>query len=147
SQGGNEGGGWAGGGNWCPCPDKVLQGCWCPRCHHTGTRVRGAEGLGGDGGGGGGGRGALDNKEQEGQEEELDLYDQCPCVVASLELVAVVLVWTGVEWYIWDDDYIEESALRDLVYIALGMGILVGTGTFCNYAGMISPMAILRQVR
>lgn len=47
--------------------------------------------------------------------------------------------------YVWEGDYIPDSALRDLGYIAVGLGILVGTGTFFNLAGTISPVAALKQ--
>ncbi|CAN0294251.1 unnamed protein product [Ectocarpus sp. 6 AP-2014] len=67
-------------------------------------------------------------------------------VTTAAELTGVVFAWTGIEWYVWEGDYIPDSALRDLGYIAVGLGILVGTGTFFNLAGTISPVAALKQV-
>ena len=47
--------------------------------------------------------------------------------------------------YIWDDDYIADTWIRDLVYVGVGLATLIGTGTFFNLAGTISPMAVLKQ--
>lgn len=49
--------------------------------------------------------------------------------------------------YIWDGDYIADTWLRDVAYIAVGLSILIATGTFFNLAGTISPMAVLKQAR
>lgn len=48
--------------------------------------------------------------------------------------------------YIWDDCYIADTWIRDFVYVGVGLTILIGTGTFFNLAGTISPMAVLKQV-
>lgn len=48
--------------------------------------------------------------------------------------------------YIWDGDYIADTWLRDVVYMAMGLSALLLTGTFFNLAGMVSPMAVLNQV-
>lgn len=74
-------------------------------------------------------------------------YDCCPrWAVTAAELTGVVFAWSGVEWYIWDGDYIADTWLRDVVYMAMGLSALLLTGTFFNLAGMVSPMAVLNQV-
>eukprot|EP00904_Undaria_pinnatifida_P008048 jgi/Undpi1/4373/HiC_scaffold_17.g07732.m1 len=71
----------------------------------------------------------------------------CPgWVTTAAELTGVVFAWTGIEWYIWDDCYIADTWIRDFVYVGVGLTILIGTGTFFNLAGTISPMAVLKQV-
>ncbi|CAM9803306.1 unnamed protein product [Pylaiella littoralis] len=67
-------------------------------------------------------------------------------VTTAAELTGVVFAWTGIEWYVWDGDYISDTWLRDLMYIGAGLGILVCTGTFFNLAGTISPVAALKHV-
>lgn len=47
--------------------------------------------------------------------------------------------------YVWDDDYFADTWIRDLVYVGTGLATLIGTGTFFNLAGTISPMAVLKQ--
>lgn len=49
--------------------------------------------------------------------------------------------------YIWGSDYIEDTWFRDVAYMVVGLSALLATGTFFNLAGMISPMAVLKQVR
>ncbi|CAM9864122.1 unnamed protein product [Scytosiphon promiscuus] len=67
-------------------------------------------------------------------------------VTTAAELTGVVFAWTGIEWYVWESDYILDTWFRDLMYIAAGLGTLIVTGTFFNLAGTISPMAALKQV-
>ncbi|CAM9931370.1 unnamed protein product, partial [Ascophyllum nodosum] len=68
-------------------------------------------------------------------------------VMTAAELTGVVFAWTGIEWYVWDGDYIKDTWLRDVAYIGAGLTILIATGTFANLAGTISPMSILKQAR
>eukprot|EP00904_Undaria_pinnatifida_P006320 jgi/Undpi1/2818/HiC_scaffold_14.g06195.m1 len=71
--------------------------------------------------------------------EDEDVFSGCwglpDWISTAVELAAVIAVWTGVEWYIWEDYYILRPWYRDWCYIFGGLAVLLATGTFLNLAG------------
>lgn len=64
----------------------------------------------------------------------------------AMELIALVLIWTGIEWYIWDSTYIQETFLRDIMYLTGGWMVLSLTGKVDMIAGRAAPMGVYEDV-
>ncbi|KAG5189426.1 hypothetical protein JKP88DRAFT_21259 [Tribonema minus] len=62
------------------------------------------------------------------------------------ELIAVCLIWTGCEWFIWDGFLFHETCTRDSLYALVGFAVLLCTGTFVSLAGTVSPMGVYGRV-
>eukprot|EP00752_Nemacystus_decipiens_P006559 g5906.t1 len=109
--------------------ESIVEDAFCPGCSWVVSEVGGAMGFG----------------EEAGACRKRG--DFCPAwVTTAMELTGVVFAWTGIEWYVWDDDYILDTWARDILYIGVGLGLLISTGTFFNLAGTISPVAALKHV-
>ncbi|KAG5179600.1 hypothetical protein JKP88DRAFT_326072 [Tribonema minus] len=70
----------------------------------------------------------------------------CQTFLNGCELIAVVWLWTGCEWFIWDNYVFQHTVLRDALYTLTGFVVLLLTGTFIALAGVVSPMAMYGKV-
>jgi hypothetical protein len=74
---------------------------------------------------------------------------QCALVKFLLntwELVSVVLIWTGFEWFFWDDFLFKDTTLRDSIYAISGFIVILVTGRLVKLMGVISPMGIYSDI-